>query len=192
VPWIAPSAAQEVRIPYVLTYIAAEGDTTLAIARRYLGDANRAWELDAYNGKKEWKLLRGDVVLVPISELTLTDAGRTEAAGAEPRAKREAGGAAMSQQRKVSAEVPLLLADVRAGRYVEAVARGNRMLGASDMTRAQTAAINRALVEAYVALDAPGPAAAACDEWRKHEAGITALDPMYVSPKIREACRAGR
>jgi len=191
VPWIAPSPGQEVRIPYVLTYIAAEGDTTTAIARKYLGDPNRGWELDAYNGKKEWKLLRGDVVLVPISNLELTDVGRAEALGAEPRTRREAGGATMALQRKVAGEVPILLADVRAGRYVDAVARGNRLLGQSDLTHAQLVSIERALVEAYVALDATGPAATACDEWRKLEPGLK-LDPTYVSPKIREACRGKR
>jgi LysM repeat protein len=186
--WVAPSSGQEVRIPYVLTYIAAEGDTTTGIARKYLGDPNKAWELDAYNDKKEWKLLRGDVVLVPISDLELTDVGRAEARG-EGRAHHEAGGTVMAQQRKFSVEVPALLADVRAGRYIDAVARGNRLLGHTDLTHAQLAAIERALIEAYVALDSVGPAALACDEWRKLEPGVT-LDPTYVSPKIREACHA--
>ncbi len=185
--WIAPSAGQEIRVPYVLTYIAAEGDTTTAIARRYLGDPNRAWEIDAYNGKKEWKLLRGDVVLVPISDLELTDAGRAEAASDEARGKRESGGQTMVQQKKVSAEIPTLLADVRAGRYVDAVARGNRLLAQTDLARAQLASIERALVEAYVALDAIALAAAACDDWHKHDASA-ALDPIYVSPKIRGVC----
>jgi LysM repeat protein len=186
VPWIAPSAGQEVRIPYVLTYIAGEGDTTTGIARRYLGDPNKAWELEAYNGRKEWKLLRGDVVLVPISDLELTDVGRAEALGSE-RSRHETGGSVMTQQRKVSVEVPTLLADVRSGRYVDAVARGNRLLGHTDLTHAQLSAIERALTEAYVALDATGPATLACDEWRKLEPGVT-LDPTYVSPKILEAC----
>jgi LysM repeat protein len=189
--WIAPSPGQEVRVPYVLTYIAAEGDTTLAIARKYLGDANKAWELDAYNGKKDWKLLRGEVVLVPISSLELTDMGRAEALGEDARGRREAGGATLAAQRKAAAEIPLLLADVRAGRYVDAVARGNRLAAQADLSRAQLASIDRALVEAYVALDAAGPAAAACDEWHKNEPGAT-LDPVYVSPKIRDACRWAR
>jgi hypothetical protein len=186
--WIAPSPGQEVRIPYVLSYIAAEGDTTTDIARRFLGDPNRAWELEAYNGKKQWKLLRGQVVLVPISDLELTAAGRAEAAGAEARSRGEAGGAALAQQRKVAGEIPALLADLRAGRWVEAVARGNRLLAQSDLTRAELASIDRALVEAYVALDATGPAAAACKAWREKDPKAK-LDPTYVSPKIREACR---
>lgn len=186
--WIAPSPGLEVRVPYVLGYIAAEGDTTTEIARRFLGDPNRAWELEAYNGKKEWKLVRGQVVLVPISDLELTPIGRAEATGADARVHDEAGGTALAKQRKVAAEIPTLLADLRAGRYVEAVARGNRLLAVSDLTKAETASIERGLVEAYVALDAKAAAGAACDAW--HAADPTAtLDPTYVSPKIRDACR---
>jgi hypothetical protein len=191
VAWVAPSPGQEIRVPYVLTYIAAEGDTTMQVARKYLGDGNRAWELEAYNGRKDWKLLRGEVVLIPIADLELTEAGKAEAHGAEARARSEAGGAAMLQQRRVSAELPNLLGDVRAGRYVDAVARGNRLLGQSDLDRGQLAAIQRALVEAYVALDATGLATTACDEWRKLEPKAE-LDPNYVSPKIRAVCHPPR
>lgn len=190
VAWIAPSPGEEIRVPYVLTYIAGEGDTTMAIARRYLGDANRAWEIDAYNGKKDWKLLRGEVVLVPISNLDLTDVGRAEAAD-EVRSKHEGGGATLAQQRHAAAEIPTLLADVRGGRYVDAVARGNRLLAQTDLSRAQLASISRALVESYVALDATGPAVIACDEWHKQDATAT-LDPIYVSPKIRDVCHWAR
>ena len=188
--WVAPSPGQEVRIPYVLTYIAAEGDTTLAIARKYLGDQTLAWEINTYNGRKEWKLLRGEVVLVPIARLDLTDTGRVEAAGEEGR-RHEGGGSALATQKKAAAEIPQLLGDLRAGRWVEAVARGNRLLASSDLSRAQLASIHRALAEAYVALDATPQAQSACDEWRKNDDAF-ALDPIYVSPKIREACARPR
>lgn len=188
--WVAPSPGQEVRIPYVLTYIAAEGDTTLGIARKYLGDQTLAWEINTYNGRKEWKLLRGEVVLVPIARLDLTDTGRAEAAGEEGR-RHEGGGSALAAQKKAAAEIPQLLGDLRAGRWVEAVARGNRLLASSDLARAQLASIQRALVEAYVALDATPQAQSACDEWRKNDDAF-ALDPVYVSPKIREACARPR
>ena len=190
IAWNAPSPGQEVRIPYVLTYIAAEGDTTVGLARKYLGDQTLGWEIDSYNGKKQWKLLRGDVVLVPIAKLDLTAAGQSEAAGEEGR-RRESGGSALSAQKKVGAEIPQLLGDLRAGRWVEAVARGNRLLASPDLAREQLASIQRALVEAYVALEATPQAQAACDEWRKNEDAF-ALDPIYVSPKIRDACARSR
>jgi LysM repeat protein len=192
IAWAAPSPGQEVRIPYVLTYIAAEGDTTLGIARKYLGDQTLAWEINTYNGRKDWKLLRGEVVLVPIARLDLTDTGRAEASGEDGR-RRESGGGALAAQKKAAAEIPQLLGDLRAGHWVEAVARGNRLLASADLSRAQLASIQRALVEAYVALDATPQAQIACDEWRRNEAPESfALDPIYVSPKIREACARTR
>jgi LysM repeat protein len=190
IAWVAPSPGQEVRVPYVLTYIAAEGDTTLGIARKYLGDQTLAWEIDAYNGRKDWKLLRGEVVLVPIAKLDLTDTGRTEAAGEEGH-RRESGGGALAVQKKAAGEIPQLLGDLRAGHWVEAVARGNRLLASTDLSRAQLASIHRALTEAYVALDATPQAQSACDEWRKDDETFV-LDPIYVSPKIREACARPR
>ena len=187
--WIAPSPEQEVKLPYVLTHIAAEGDTTTKLAHRYLGDANWGWKIDAFNGRKEWKLVRGDVVLVPLAELDLTDAGKAEAAQAQTRDRSQAAGASLELQRKVDAELPPLLADVRAGRYVEAVGRGNRLLGLGELSRVQLATIHRALLEAYVALEAHGSAAAACTDWLKNEPHPV-LDPLLVSPKIRAACAA--
>ncbi|HEX7601548.1 MAG TPA: LysM domain-containing protein [Polyangiaceae bacterium] len=185
--WIAPSPEQEVKLPYVLTHIAAEGDTTTKLAHRYLGDANFGWKIDAFNGRKEWKLVRGDVVLVPLAALDLTEAGKAEAAQAQTRDRSQAAGASLELQRKVDAELPPLLADVRAGRYVEAVGRGSRLLGLGELSRVQLATIYRALLEAYVALEAHGSAAAACADWMKNEPHPV-LDPMLVSPKIRAAC----
>ena len=53
---------------------------------------------------------------------------------------------------------------MRAGRYVEAVARGNLLLGMCEPSRVQVATIHRAPLEAYVTLSAHGSAAAACTE----------------------------
>jgi hypothetical protein len=94
---------------------------------------------------------------------------------------------ALEQQRKADAELPALLADVRYGRYAEAVARGNRLLGGAALTHPQLAVVHRALLEAYVALDARPAAAAACAAWRSNEPN-PALNPVRVSPKILAAC----
>ncbi|MGH7297808.1 MAG: LysM peptidoglycan-binding domain-containing protein, partial [Polyangiaceae bacterium] len=112
---------------------------------------------------------------------------------AEARAAAErdgaSGGMALELQRKADADLPQLLADVRYGRYAEAVARGNRLLGGGALTHPQLAVVDRALLEAYVALDAHAAAAAACAAWRSNEPSPV-LDPVRVSPKIRAACDA--
>jgi LysM repeat protein len=186
VPWVPPIEGQEIEIPAVVTYIAGEGDTVNTIAYRFWGDPNLGWELDPYNHRDGVLVKRGEVVLVPMMHLRLTDAGRSEARAA---AERDGGAATttVDQQRKADADLPQLLADVRFGRYAEAVARGNRILGGGALTRPQLATVHRALLEAYVAIDAKAAAAAACIAWRFNEP-VVVLDPVRVSPKILTAC----
>lgn len=190
VSWVPPSVGQEIEIPAVIAHIAGDGDTMAMLAHRYFGNMNRAWELDAYNHRKgEQKLLRGEVVLVPLPDLSLTAEGKREAERAAERTRTEGGGQAFESQRRGEAELPPLLADVRAGRYVDAVARGNRLLGAGALTKPQLAVVSRALLEAYVALEAPGLAAAACDSLRANAPEVR-FDPRTTSPKILAVCGA--
>jgi hypothetical protein len=186
VPWVPPVEGQEIEIPAVITYIAGDGETVNSIAARYWGDPNRGWELNSYNRREGVIVKRGEVVLVPMPGLRLADAGRAEARASAER-DGASGGMALEQQRKADADLPLLLADVRYGRYAEAVARGNRLLGAGALTHPQLAVVHRSLLEAYVALDASAAAANACAAWRSNEPNPV-LDPVRVSPKIRAAC----
>ncbi len=189
VAWVPPVENQEIEIPAVVAHIAADRDTMPGLAQRYLGDANKSWELDVYNGRDgKQKLLRGDVVLVPLIDLSLTEEGKKAARAAAERTRTEGGGQAYEAQRRAEADIPPLLADVRAGRYVDAVAKGNRLLGSGDLTKPQLASIHRALLEAYVALDAAGLAAGACSAWKANAGGDVRLDARSVSPKIRAAC----
>jgi hypothetical protein len=186
VPWVPPVEGQEIEIPAVVTYLSGEGETVNTLAARFWGDPNRGWELNAYNRREGVSVRRGEVMLVPMPGLRLSEAGRAEARAAAER-DWASGGMALEQQRRGDAELPQLLADVRYGRYAEAVARGNRLLGGGALTHPQLAVIHRALVEAYVALDARASAAAACAAWKSSEPNPV-LDPVRVSPKIRAAC----
>jgi hypothetical protein len=120
--------------------------------------------------------------------LRLSEAGKAEARAAAER-DGASGGMALEHQRNADAELPALLSDVRYGRYAEAVARGNRLIGTGVLTHPQLAIVYRALLESYVALDARAAAAAACAAWRSNEPNPV-LDPVRVSPKIRAACDA--
>jgi LysM repeat protein len=186
VPWIPPVEGQEIEAPAIVTYIAGEGETINAITQKFWGDPNRGWELNRYNQREAITVHRGEVVLVPVPGLKLTEAGRNEARAAAER-DGASGGILHDTQRKVDAEVPQLLSDVRYGRYVEAIARGNRMLGTGALTHPQLAAVQRSLLEAYVAIDARTQAATACAAWKSNDP-TPILDPIRVSPKIRAAC----
>jgi hypothetical protein len=188
-PWIAPALGQEVMIPYNLRHIAGANESTLGIAYKYTGDRDKAWMLDKYNRLKGKAIHRGDVILVPLWDLPLTEAGKAEAAQAGAVTRSEGGGRGREAQKKAEAEIILLLGDVRKGRYVEAVARGNRVLGFGELTKPQLALVSRYLTEAYVALDANGLAEAACAAWREADPAAR-LDPIELSPKILRACLA--
>jgi LysM repeat protein len=187
VPWVPPVEGQAIEIPVIVTYIAGEGETVNTIARRFWGDPNRGWELDPYNRREGVVVHRGEVVLVPMPHLKLTDAGRAEARAVATR-EGLSGGILLEHQERAEAELPQLLADIRQGRYVEGIARGNRLLGGGALTRPQLAIVHRALVEAYVAVDARAAASAACVAWRSNDPAAPPLDPARVSPKIRAAC----
>jgi LysM repeat protein len=188
VPWVPPTEGQEIEIPAVVTYIAGDAETVNSIAARFWGDPNRGWELNPYNRRDGVLVKRGEVVLVPLPRLKLTDTGKAEARAAADR-DGATSSVALEQQRRADADLPQLLADVRYGRYAEALARGNRILGAGSLTHPQLAAVNRSLLEAYVAIDARAAAAAACSAWRSNDPSAT-LDPVRLSPKILAACEA--
>jgi hypothetical protein len=186
-PWLTPEEGAEIIVPFNLRVLPDTGDTLITIAYRFYGDMNRAWVLDRYNLLDGRKLQPGDVVLVPLTELPLSDAGRQAARASAGAACSQAHGETRAGQKKVAQELPALLADIRSGRYVDAVARGTRFLASAELSEPQIALVHRQLLEAYVALEAPGLATAACAEWLKRSPGLT-LSPVELSPKILAVC----
>lgn len=185
-PWLLPTENAEILVPYNLRVV-ADGESSLVdIAERFLGSQKRTWMLAEYNGLKHARLDPGQVILVPLTELPLTDAGR-EAARQPPAGRGGVGGESRQDQAAAKDALPALLADVRGGRYVDAVARGEGLLAGSDLTTPQRAAVQRQLLEAYVALGAAGRARAACREWRRADPRAR-LDPIELSPKVLDAC----
>ena len=90
VPWVPPVEGQEIEIPAVMTYLAGDGrDGQLASPQRFWGDPNRGWELNTYNRREGVTVHRGEVVLVPMPGLRLTEAGRAEARAAAERDGRQ-------------------------------------------------------------------------------------------------------
>jgi len=186
-PWVPPADGAEIIVPYNLRYIATQVDTIVTIAQKFTGEKEKAWALDQYNHLKGQPVRRGDVILVPLTSLPLTEAGTAEAAAADTTLRSQAAGGAREAQRKVESEMPVLLGDIRGGRYVEAITRGGKLLALGELTKPQLALIHRQLTEAYAALDAHGLAAAACAAWRDNDPRAR-LDPVILSPKIMTAC----
>jgi hypothetical protein len=187
VAWVDPPVGMAVEIPAVVAHIAADGDTSASVAARYWGDSNRGWELNSFNGRHEAPLQHGEIVLVWLSDLELSDTGKAEAQLSLELARTETDTARLDVQRRADAELPRLRNDVRTGLYVAAVARANRIIASGPLTRPQLAVTYRALLEAYVALMAEPEAMAACVSWRANESDPR-LDPVLTSPKIRAVC----
>jgi phage tail protein X len=186
-PWMPLQDGAEIVVPFNLHLILAGGENIVTLAFKYLGDKNKAWVLDRYNNLKGRELRRGDVFLVPLTDLPLTDAGKKAAREAAGATCTEGRGETRAAQRRVDSELPALIADVRSGRYVDAVVRGNKFLAAGSLTTTQLASVHRQLLEAYVALEAPALATASCAEWRRYSPE-TRLDPRVLSPKIIAVC----
>lgn len=186
-PWLIPDEGSEIIVPYNLRLIVRPQETLIGVALKFMGDMNKAWILDRYNKLEGRGLEAGMVMLIPLTDLPLTDAGKKAAARDAGSVCSESLGGALKTQRRIALEIPLLIADVRAGRYVDAVARGSRFIATGALSEPQLAVVHRQLVEAYVALDATGLAQAACEEWRKRDPKAR-LDPAEFSPKILRAC----
>jgi hypothetical protein len=186
-PWLTPEEGAEILVPYNLRVVTTNSDTIVTLAYKFLGDKKKAWTLDHYNGLKGKALRDGDVILIPLSDLPLSDAGKSAARKAALALRTEAEAQKRASQLGVQNEIPALIADVRNGRYADAVTRGNKFLSAGDLSKPQLAIIHRHLLEAYVALGATGLATAACTEWRKNDERAN-LDEVSLSPKIIAAC----
>jgi hypothetical protein len=186
-PWIRPAVGREIVIPYNLRHVASRGDTTQALAYRFLGRRDKAWVIAAYNQLKRVRLRQGEVVLVPLTSLPLTEEGKRAALHAGALVRTQGGGQAREAQREAASKIPQLVGAVRRGRYVEAVGRGAGLLSRGVLSQPQLAIVHRQLTEAYVALDAFGLAANSCAEWRKADPDAV-LDPVMLSPKILQAC----
>jgi len=189
-PWIPPPEGAEIVVPYNLRYIATQADSIVTIAQKFT-EKEKAWMLDQYNNLKGQPVRRGDEILIPLTTLPLTEAGKAEAAAADAATRSQAQGAVREAQRKVELEIPVLLSDVRGGRYVDAITLGGKLLAMGELTKPQVALIHRQLTEAYAALDAPGLSAASCAAWREHDPKAR-LDPVLLSPKIMSSCAKGR
>jgi LysM repeat protein len=186
-PWLPPELGREVLIPFNLRYVVKRGDSTPSIAYRFLEKRDDAFVLDRYNELGGEPVEPGDVILVPIGDLILSDEGKRAAKEGLAYTAAEGEGDDRDAQDAAAVGMPLLQKDVDEGRYVEAIKRGSELVGAGALTDPEIARIERELVEAFVAVGADDLAEEACRAWRKADPEAS-LDPVELSPKILKAC----
>jgi nucleoid-associated protein YgaU len=179
---VEPDEDMELLIPYPLRHVVAAGETLNAIAKLYLGDDPAALKrLRRFNPGA--RIERGQVVLVPLSDLRMVGEGKTEATKAFVQAA--GGGAARAIQQEIDTLVPDLIEDVRVGQFEEAVALANRMLGMQRLTSSQTVSIHKELAVAYVALERPDLAEASFRTALALQPNLE-LDSVRTSPRVLE------
>lgn len=188
--WLFPELDAEIIIPYNLRFVATGNETIVGLAYRFLGDRQLAWQLDQYNARGGRRLEKGDVVLLPLANVLLTEEGKLAAKRDIELGHKQTQGATLDAQRQVERQLPELLADLRAARYAEAVELGTRFLATGDLTQPQLARIHRHLLEAFAALGVLSRAAESCTQWFKFDKSAK-LDPVMMSPKLVAACNAG-
>ncbi|MEM8607980.1 MAG: LysM peptidoglycan-binding domain-containing protein [Myxococcota bacterium] len=178
-----PDEGTELLVPYPLRHVVAPGETLAKIAALYLADDSQGLKrLRRFNPGA--RIERGRVVLVPLAGLRLVGEGRADAREAFEQAA--GGGASRRVQEEVEALMPELIKQVQLGKFEEAVALANRMLGMRRLTSSQTVTIQKELAVAYVALERIDLAEASFRTALSLQPNLE-LDSVRTSPRVLEA-----
>lgn len=184
-----PDEGAELLVPYPLRHVARQSDTMRRVAQTYYGDQGEAARLMRFNSIRRQRLSRGQIVLVPLSDLVLSEEGRR--AIEEASGERVTGGEVRALQMRINEQLPTLREHVQRGRYAEAVALGNRLLGAGQLTGNQVVTIQRELAVAYVALDRADLAVEAFLRALERQPDLE-LDSRRTSPSVLRAFTRAR
>ncbi|MEM1413657.1 MAG: LysM domain-containing protein [Myxococcota bacterium] len=181
-----PDEGAELLVPYPLRHVTTQSQNVVRVAAQYYPGGSRedARRVRRFNNLRTMRLTRGQIVLVPLATLTLTEEGReaiAAASGVEPRA-----GEVRELQASIEAELPDLEEHVRRGRFTEAVALGNRLLGSMQLTGNQIVTVQRQLGAAYVALGREDLAVAAFRQAFERQPDMQ-LDSLQTSPTVLRA-----
>ncbi len=176
-----PDPGAELLIPYPVRHVVGQTDTLRSIAKLYYDDEDATAPIRRFNTIKRNRIQRGQILLVPLPDLKLTDKGKA-AAHAQAQAALN-GGDIRDKQAAIAAELPVLREHVRRGRFAEAVAMANRLLGQGDLTGNQMVTIHRELGTAYVALGSEPLAIAAFLQALAQQPDLE-LDTARTSPKV--------
>lgn len=190
-PWLSPELGQLIAVPYNLSWLATGQESLATLAYRFLGSTKHAYQIVQYNNLGERPIERGEVLLLPLSELPLTEEGRAAAERAAAQITEQSHSSHFEEQKRFKGEAKSLADDVREGRYVSAVARGTRLLSEGKLSQPGRAKVHLLLLEAYVALDEHGLARTACENFHSLSPQ-SVFDPLMTSPKILRDCPSAR
>jgi phage tail protein X len=186
-----PAVGAELLVPYPLRFVADQNDTLQRVASEFFGNQSKRTvsSLSRFNAPRKGKLTRGQVVLVPLADLTLSEEGKR--AVEEALGKPVEGGGVRAIQEWADRQIPLVVAHERGGEFAECVALANRLLGTGKLAATQMVTLERVLGSAYVALGQPKLAAEAFREALRLQPDLQ-LSRVETSPTVLRALEAGR
>ena len=183
-----PDVGAELLVPYPLRIVANQNDPLRKIAKTYY-DSMTAMNVVRRFNQGARRIQRGQILLAPLSDLVLSAQGRklVEAQNGAP----QRGGEVRKKQTEIDAELPSLRDHVRQGRYADAVAMGNRLIGNGDLTSSEVVTIHRELGTAYVALGRADLAKEAFQIVLAQQPEAE-FDSLRTSPKVQRAIEEAR
>jgi hypothetical protein len=146
-----PDVGAELIIPHPLRVTGGHDPVKQAAKDFFDGSQKSIQSIRRFNGLKGGRVSRSTILLVPVSNLTLSAQGKKLAQQQGMTCSVE--GEARDKQMQVNEELPRLREHVQRGRYVEAVSLANRLLGTGHLTGNQVVTIERELGTALIALD---------------------------------------
>ena len=180
---LLPSAGTVLRVPYLLRFVVLDDEQLFEIARRFYGEHAQVQFILEFNHLSSTRLQRGQVLLLPIADLVLREEPPCESAA--PLAS------ANAVQREVDRQIPALASLVAHGQYVEAIALGSRLAAAAALSAAQRINVDRALAEAYCAVDRTDLAADALRDALSVDHALS-VDERTTPPKVLDALSMAR
>jgi LysM repeat protein len=184
-----PDAGAELIVPYPLRHVATQSDTLRKLAKTYFDTVSAMNTIRRFNPDAKSRVVRGEIVLVPLTDLVLGEQGKKRAA-AELAAPTD-GGDIRTKQAEIDAHLPELREHVRRGRYADAVAMANLLIGGSDLTAGQIVTVHRELGTALVALGRDDLAEQAFRVLLAQQRDAE-LDGIRTSPKVMRVFERAR
>lgn len=186
-----PDIGAELVVPYPLRYVVSgQNDSLRKVAKTYFADPVAGMNtIRNFNPALAPRMVRGSIALVPLADLVLSEQGKklAEAQLGAP----QLGGELRKKQVEIDSELPRLKEQVRQGRYADALALANRLIGAGDLTSSQTVTIHRELGTVLVALGREDLAKEAFLALLAQQPDAE-LDGIRTSPKVLRAFEEAR
>ena len=185
-PGNQPDVGAQLIVPYPLRHTVRQNEDLRDIANRYFGSERPAAmrQIRRFNRMRSLRPSRGQIVLVPLSRLTLSDEGR--ALVENQTGVSVDGGEVRELQQEIDDTLPELRELGLRGRFAEAISLGNRLIGSGQLTGNQIVTIQRELGRAYVAFERHDLAVDAFRAALEHQPDLE-LDSSRTSPRVLRA-----